>query len=131
MAYLIGGVILAVVVVVVVMIAKKDNAERNEMVANLTEDQKNRLMSTEVEKVEPVAWVQDAMVAKVTDKGSKIDLRLLWYNKTYQNNEYETITIADASIKKSEQEEHNLQVGDFVKLYIAPEKSVGSVKVMF
>ena len=42
-----------------------------------------------------------------------------------------TIAIADASIKKSEQEEHDLKVGDFVKLYIAPEKTVGSVKIVF
>ena len=131
MAYVIAGLVVAVFVAVVFFIAKKDSGERNQMVADLTEEQKNFLMATEPEFVEENAWVQDALVAKVTEKGGKFDIRMLWYNKTMQNNEYETITIADASIKKAEQEAHNLKVGDAVKLYIAPEKTVGSVKIMF
>ena len=131
MSYVIIGLIIAVIVVVVFMIAKKDAKERDEMVSKLTEEQKQFLMSTEIEFVEKNAWTQDAIVAKMVDKGAKTDVRLLWYNKTMENNEYETITIADASIKKSEQEAHNLKVGDAVKMYFAPEKTVGSVKVIF
>lgn len=131
MGYLIIGLVIAVFVVVVFLIAKKDAAERNEMVSKLTDEQKEFLMATEPEFVESNAWVQDALVAKIQDKGAKFDIRLLWYNKTMENNEYKTITIADASIKKSEQEEHNLKVGDAVKLYIAPEKTVGSIKIVF
>jgi hypothetical protein len=131
MVYLIVFIILGAFVGVVVMIAKKDGAETKEMVENLTEEQKNRLMAAEVTFVEQNAWTQDAMVAKIKDKGGKVDVRLLWYNTTIQNAEMNTITIADASIKKSEQEEHDLKVGDFVKLYIAPEKTVGSVKIVF
>ena len=131
MAYVIAGLVIAVFVAVVFFVAKKDANERNEMVAELTEEQKNFLMATEPEFVEENAWVQDALVAKVTEKGGKFDIRMLWYNKTMQNNEFETITIADASIKKAEQEEHNLKAGDAVRLYIAPEKTVGSVKIMF
>ena len=131
MGYLIIGLIIAVFVVVVFLIAKKDAAERNEMVSKLTDEQKEFLQATEPEFVESNAWVQDALVAKIQDKGAKFDIRLLWYNKTMENNEYKTITIADASIKKSEQEEHNLKVGDAVKLYIAPEKTVGSIKIVF
>ncbi len=131
MSYVIIGVILAVFVAVVYVIAKKDSRERDEMVSKLTDEQKERLMSTEVEFVEKNAWTQEAMVAKIVDKGGKFDVRLLWYNKTLGNNEAETITIADASIKKAEQEEHDLKVGDFVKMYIAPEKTVGSVKIVF
>ena len=131
MAYVITGVIIAVFVVVVLVIAKKDAKERDEMVSKLTEEQKEFLKSTEVEFVEKNAWTQDAIVAKMVDKGSKMDLRLLWYNKTMENNEYETITIADTSITKSEQQAHNVKVGDAVKMYFAPEKSVGSVKIIF
>ncbi len=131
MSYLIIGLIIAVFVVVVFLIAKKDAAERNEMVSKLTDEQKEFLQATEPEFVESNAWVQDALVAKIQDKGAKFDIRLLWYNKTMENNEYQTITIADASIKKAEQEEHNLKIGDAVKLYIAPEKSVGSIKIVF
>ena len=131
MEYVIIGLVIAVFVVVVFIIARKDAKERDEMVSKLTEEQKEFLKNTEVEFVEKNAWTQDAIVAKVVDKGAKTDLRLLWYNKTMENNEYETITIADASIKKSEQEAHNIKVGDAVKMYFAPEKSVGSVKVVF
>ena len=131
MEYVIIGLVIAVFVVVVFIIARKDAKERDEMVSKLTEEQKEFLKNTEVEFVEKNAWTQDAIVAKVVDKGAKTDLRLLWYNKTMENNEYETITIADASIKKSEQEAHHLKVGDRVKMYFAPEKTVGSVKIVF
>lgn len=96
-----------------------------------TEDQKKILMSTEVKFVEKNAWIQDAIIAKINDKGDKIALRLLWYDKVIQNNEYNTITIADTSITKVEQEAHNLKIGDNVKMYLAPEKTVGSVKIFF
>lgn len=61
--------------------------------------------------------------------------RMIFYPKcgiiVAGNNEHNTITIADASVTKAEKEEHDIQVGSFVKLYIAPEKTVGSVKVVF
>ena len=131
MEYLIMVLILAVFVGVVFVIAKKDAKERDEMVSKLTEEQKNFLMSTEVKFVEENAWVQDAIVAKINDKGSKIELRLLWYDKVIKNNEYNTITIADTSITKAEQEAHNLEIGSKVKMYFAPEKTIGSVRIIF
>ena len=111
--------------------AGKDSKERKEMVSKLTEEQRNILMSTEVNFVEKNAWVQKAMVAKMKDKGNKIDIRLLWFNEVLQNNEYNTITIADVAITKSEQEEHNVKEGDFVKFYFAPEKSIGTTKIIW
>ncbi len=131
MEYAIIGAIIGAFVAVVFKIAKKDSAERDVMVSNLSEDQKNYLMSTEVKFVEQNAWVQIAMVAKIVEKGNKFNVRMLWYNKTLENNEYQTITIADASITKAEQREHDLRVGDFVTMYFAPEKTVGSVKIVF
>lgn len=131
MGYLIIAVIIGAFVGVVFVIAKKDAKERDEMVSKLTEEQKNLLMSTEVKFVEKNAWVQNAIVTKINDKGNKISLRLLWYNKTIQNNEYNTITIADTSITKTEQEAHNLKIGDTVQMYFAPEKTVGSVKIIW
>ena len=131
MVYVIVGAIVGAFIGVIAVIAKKDSKERDEMVSNLTEDQKNRLMATEVEFVEESAWVQEAQVAKVVDKGGKLSLRLLWYNKTMENNEFQTITIADTTITKAEQDAHSLKVGDFVKMYFAPEKTVGSVKIVF
>lgn len=129
--YLIIGAILGIFVAVIVVISKKDAKELEEFVAKLSEEQKKQLMEAEVNFVEEEAWVQEAFVAKMTDKGGKYDVRLLWYNKTMNNNESQEITIADANLKKEEQEAHNVKVGDFVKLYIAPNKTVGSVKIVF
>lgn len=131
MVYVVAGVIIGIFVGVVVVISKKDAKELEEMTSKLTQEQKNRLMATEVQMVEENAWVQEAYVARATDKGGKVDLRMLWYNKVMENNEFQTITIADAKISKAEQEAHNVKEGSFVKLYIAPEKTVGSVKVVF
>ena len=131
MGYVIMGAIIGAFVAVVFTIAKKDGKERDEMVSKLSDEQKERLMSAEVEAVEKNAWVQEAMVAKMTEKGGKYSVRLLWYNKTLNNNEFNMITLADTSITKAEKEEHDIQVGSFVKMYIAPEKTVGSVKVVF
>lgn len=131
MGYFIVAVIIAAFIGGVFVVAKKDAKERDEMVSKLTEEQKNMLMLTEVKFVEKNAWVQDAMVAKIKDKGNKLDIRLLWYDTVIQNNEYNTITIADTSITKAEQEAHNLKIGDKVKMYFAPEKTIGSVKIIF
>ncbi len=131
MGYVIIGAIIGALVAVVYTIAKKDSKEKDEMVSKLTDEQRERLINAKVDFVEQNAWVQDAMVAKMVEKGSKYDLRLLWYNTTLGNNEDNSITIADANISKAEQQEHDVKVGDFVKLYIAPEKTVGSVKVVF
>ena len=99
--------------------------------SELSDEEKERIMKAEPQFVEENAWVQEAYVAKIVEKGSKSDVRLLWYNTTMNNNENETITIADASISKADKEAHDVKVGDFVKLYIAPEKTVGSVKIVF
>ena len=131
MAYVIGGIIVGIFVAVVVVLMKKDAKELSEMVEKLTEAQKKQLMETKEDFVEKSAWVQEAAIGKMVDKGGKYDVRLVWYNKVYQNNEYETFTIADASLSKEEQDAHQLKVGDIVKLYIAPEKSVDCAKIMF
>ena len=131
MGYVIIGAVIGAFVAAVFAIAKKDAKERDEMVSKLSDEQKERIMNAEPDFVEQNAWVQEAMVAKIVEKGTKLDMRLLWYNTTIGNNENNSITIADASISKKEQEEHNVKVGDFVKLYIAPEKTVGSVKIVF
>lgn len=129
-SFIIIGMVV-IFIVVIIIIGMKDKKEADEMVSKLAEEQKNILMSTDVNFVEKNAWVQKAMVAKMKDKGNKIELRLLWFNKVIQNNEYNKITIADATITKSEQEEHNLKNGDYVKMYFAPEKSIGRIKIIW
>ena len=111
MNFIVFGIVM-IFVVIVIILGLKRKKECDEMVSKLTEEQKNILMSTEVNFVEKNAWVQKAMVAKI-------------------NGEYNTITIADVSITKSEQEEHNLKEGDFVKFYFAPEKNIGRTKIIW
>ena len=131
MGYVIIGAVIGAFVAAVFAIAKKDAKERDEMISKLSNEEKERIMKAEPQFVEENAWVQEAYVAKIVEKGSKSDVRLLWYNTTMNNNENDTITIADASISKADKEAHDVKVGDFVKLYIAPEKTVGSVKIVF
>ena len=127
MPYLIVAVVVVIFIAVVFIVAGKDSKERIDMVSKLTEEQRNILMSTEVNFVEKNAWVQKAMVAKMKDKGNKIDIRLLWFNEVLQNNEYNKITIADVAItqrkgrrfckilfctgKKYRQDKNNMGVG--------------------
>ena len=131
MGYAVIAIIIGVIIGIVLIVSKKDAKERDEMISKLTEEQKKFLMSTEVKFVEKNAWIQDAIVAKIKDNGNKINIRLLWYDTVIQNEECNTITIADTSISKSEQEVHNLKINDSVKIYIAPEKTIGSVKIVF
>ena len=126
--YLIIGVIVGIIVAVVVVISKKDAKDQAELISQLTPEQKARIEAAKPDFGKQNEWVQEAMVARVTEKGSKLDLRLLWFDTVMSGGE---ITIADAAITKAEQQAHNVQAGSFVKLYIAPDKSVGSVKVVF
>lgn len=128
---LIIAVFIGAIIGVVFVVTKKDSKELDEMISKLTEEQKNLLMSTKIEFVEKNAWIQDAIVGKINDKGNKLDIRLLWYDTVVHNKEYNTITIADTSITKAEQEAHDLKIGDAVKMYFAPEKTIGSVKIIF
>ena len=52
----------------------------------------------------------------------------IFHNERLDNKK---ITIADVAITKSEQEEHNVKEGDFVKFYFAPEKSIGRTKIIW
>ena len=90
MPYLIVAVVVVIFIAVVFIVAGKDSKERIDMVSKLTEEQRNILMSTEVNFVEK-----------------------------------------DVAITKSEQEEHNVKEGDFVKFYFAPEKSIGRTKIIW
>lgn len=115
-------------VVVFVKMYKKDQQDQGDLVSGLTPEQKERIEAARPDFVEEKAFEQEAMVARVTDKGNKVDLRFLWFDTVTSNGE---ISIGDVSITKADQEAHNVQVGSFVKVYIAPEKTIGSVKVVF
>ncbi len=132
MVYVVAAVIVGAIIGIFFMLAKKQAESLNEMVSNITEEQKNKLESTDVNFIDNKnEWIQQGMVYEVKDKGNNVALKVLWHNKVIQNNTYNFIEYADVTIKKSEQEEHNLKYGDFVKMHIAPEKTIGTVKILW
>ncbi len=60
-------------------------------------------------------------------------MKILWNNSVISGggDQLNKITYGDCSLKKSEVEEHNLKTGNFVNVYIAPEKTIGSFKIVF
>lgn len=133
MAYVIAGVIIGVFIGVIAYFAKKGEVERQKILASITEEQKTRLESTEVKFIEGKnnEWTQEGMICNMVDKGNKYACKILWYNRVIQNNLYKQIQDGDLTINKNEAVSHNLKTGDFVKVYIAPEKTVGSFKIIF
>jgi len=133
MTWIIAGAIVGAIIAVFAFFVKKSAVQNDELVGELTEEQKGRLKATDVRFVEgkKAEWIQDGMIAKMIDKGGKYALKVLWCNKVIRNATLGEIQYADVSIKKEEAETHGLKTGDFVKLYIAPEKTVGSVRVIF
>ena len=110
---------------------KKTNKLQAELIASLSDEQKNKLADTDIVFEEKNEWTQDAIITKVIDKGNKVSLKLLWFNKTIHNNFYNNFEIAEMSISKKEFIDHNLAEGSFVKLHIAPEKTIGGTTIRY
>lgn len=132
MEYIIGGFIVGVFIVVVFFFLKKENQKLEEMVANLSEEQKNELSLTDVKFIEGKndEWIQNGMIGEMVDKGNKFAIKVLWHNRVIQNATYDQIQYGDTSLSKEEVEKNGLKVGDFVKVYIAPAKTSGSFKII-
>lgn len=130
------GTLIAVIIVVVFISiffiwAKKDKERLDGFVSSLSTEQKEKLANTEIQAVEGEknAWVQDGLICKVNVKNeNKVALVVLWYNKLIQNDTFNQIQHADINMKKAIFDEHKLKEGDFVKIYIDPEKSA---KIIF
>ena len=132
MEYVIGGLIVGAFIGAVFFFSKKENQKLEEMVANLNEEQKKELALTDVKFIEGKndEWIQNGMIGEMTDKGKKFAIKVLWHNRVIQNDTYDKIQYGDTSLSKEEVEKHSLKVGDFVKVYIAPDKTVGSFKII-
>lgn len=133
MEYVIGLVIVGAFIGIIVYLAKKSDEKLQQMISMLTDEQKNKLALTEVKFVEGKnnEWVQEGMIAEMIEKGNKVEIKVLWHNRVIQNNTYDQLSYGDTTLSKTEVDEHNLKNGDFVKVYIAPEKTVGSFKIIF
>lgn len=125
MEYLILIVVLAAFAGIIVICAKKEKEILNNFLANLTEEQKAALEDNQIEDYDSkkYTWTQRGMIASVKVKGeSKVALKVLWYNTVIQNNTINQCQYADINMKKSDFDAKGLKTGDFVRIFINPEK---------
>lgn len=125
MVYLIIIVFIAIFAGIMMIWAKKENENLDNLLSNLTEEQKNDLKDNQVENFDEKShtWTQRAMIAEVKVKGeNKVNLTLLWYNTVIQNNTLNQCQSADINMKKSDFDAKGLKEGDFVKMFMDPEK---------
>ena len=125
MVYLIIIVFIAIFAGIMMIWTKKENENLDNLLSNLTEEQKNDLKDNQVENFDEKShtWTQRAMIAEVKVKGeNKVNLTLLWYNTVIQNNTLNQCQSADINMKKSDFDAKGLKEGDFVKMFMDPEK---------
>lgn len=104
-------------------LVRKQLALTKELIANLTNEQKNALEKTPDEPAPdlPKSVISEAMIAKiskVTDK--KVSFKILIYNTYYPNN-LNAFQIGDTSLDKKTYDERELKVGDLIKVVLYPE----------
>lgn len=125
MEYIVTILVIAIFVFVLMLLAKKDKKILDDLISNLTEEQKRNLENNQVEDFDEKkhTWTQRAMIAEVNDKGrDKVALKVLWYNTIIQNTTLSQCQYADINMKKSVFNEKGLKNGDFVKIFINPTK---------
>ncbi len=125
MEYIISFLVVAVFIGVIAIWIKKEHEICKNLVSNLTEEQKKELEDNQIENFDSKkhTWIQKAMIAEVTVKGeNKVALKVLWYNTIIQNATLNQFQYADISMKKTEFDSKGLKQGDFVKMFMDPEK---------
>ncbi len=123
--YLLAGLIpVAILVGIIYIWSKKENEKIEKVASQLTEEQKNKLMDNQVENFneKKITWTQRGMISEVKESGSKVKVRVLYYNTVVQNNTLNQICATDLKADKSEFEKHGLKVGSFVKIFIDMNK---------
>ena len=125
MGYLIMILVIVIFIGIIMVLAKKDNEILNNLLSNLTEEQKRKLEDNQVENFDEKnhTWTQRAMIAEINVKGeNKVALKVLWYNTVIQNATLNQCQYADINMKKSDFDAKGLKNGDFVKIFIDPAK---------
>ena len=117
-----GGIVVGILIGLFVVLAKKENDEKNRLISELNEQQISILKCSEVVSSNRKDFIFTAIIAKISDKGNKIVLNLLYEDKVRMGPSYKKIVGAVSKITKLEQEKYNLKVGDFVKISINFEK---------
>ena len=125
MEYIITIIVIAIFVAIIMIWAKKEQGILDNLLLNLTDEQKRDLEDNQIEDFDEKkhTWIQRGMIAEVNTKGdNKVNLKVLWYNTIIQNDTINQCQYADISMKKSDFNNKGLKNGDFVKIFIDPEK---------
>jgi len=125
MIYLIVTLIVVGLVVAFVITAKKEAKNLDEMLASLSLEQINDLKDNQVSNYNQnnFTWIQKGLIGKITDKGSKVELKVVWYNTVIQNNTYKNFQYADIKINKDEFNSKGLKINSIVNIYIDPSNA--------
>lgn len=123
-ALLIGIIICAIFGVVVYIWSKKDQADLEENLKNLTQEQKEKLINTPYQEAPdcPNGAIVCGMIYEMKKKKTGgFSLYTMYYN-TYFPNFKNQIIYMDISISANIAEEHNLKNGDFIKVLVNEDK---------
>ncbi len=121
--------VVAVFITIILLWLKKENKLKDEMVSALSEDLKSSLQNNQVENYDSQRhiWTQKAYIGSVRDKGTKVALKLLWYNTVIQNATLNQFQYADVTMKKAEFEGRGLKQGMIVKMRIDPNTAKAEI----
>ena len=122
MEYIIGIIIFGLIIGAIVYFVKKENKKLEQLKSQLTEVKFIEGKNNE--------WIQDGLIAEINEKKNKYTIKVLWYNSVIPNNFLNNIEYGDTTLSKEEVINNNLKKGDFVKLYIAPEKTIDGFKII-
>lgn len=108
---------------VIYVLAQKDKQKDEERISNLTEEQKQTLLTTPYLGVQglPNAVLAHGLICeipKITNR--KASLVILYNNEYYPNGR--GISHADINVSIKEYNEHNLKTGDYVKILLNEDK---------
>ena len=110
---------------VIYVLAKKENAKDEERVKSLTKEQVDTLTNTPYQAIDglPNAALVHGLILEIPKvTNSKAELVVMYYNEYYPNFRGQ-ISHADVNVKIKEFTEHNLKVGDYVKMLLNEDKS--------
>lgn len=120
---LIGVVVCAIFGGVIYILAKKDKAKDEERISNLTEEQKKAILTTPYLGVQglPNAVLAHGLIYEIPKMTNRKAALVVMFNNEYYPNG-NGISHADINVSMKEFNEHNLKVGDYVKILLNEDK---------
>lgn len=120
----IAGVFIGVFVAICYGVIKKDMKKLNEINTTLSEEAKTKIMDAPSIRVSDgnTIWRQQGMIYEAKEKGNRMELYVLWYNRITRNEGEERIEHADVKVNKNDYESHGLKPGDFVMMELDLQK---------